>query len=203
MSRPWAIVLVLATAVVPGCWSRVRAPAPPLPFVRPAPEAPPVAVYVNEVGVPFTDGTLGNEVRNALMRTGAFREVQHPVVPAAPGTAPALAIEVRASGEVNEAILWNFPMALATAYFFLLPAPVLPYFTTFEAACEVSISREDRELARFRSESSATATYAIGANRFEYGRDARATLFRALANDVAERAAKIASNEAQAPPATP
>ena len=176
------LLLMLATSIASGCWSAVRGPQPALPNGWPGTPQVTGALYVNEVAVPFANGALGDEIRNALVRTGALDEVFYPVIPT-PG--PDLALDVRASGSISEAWPWNIPMALVTGYFLFLPAPVAPYFVTYRADCEVVVTRGGDEVARFRAEAKATATYAMAANIADLGRRARAALYRDLANDVA------------------
>jgi hypothetical protein len=180
--RRLAAWVSIAAAAHLGCWSFVSGPLP-----REAAQATPVTrpeaiLRVNEAGVAWGEGELADAVRAALLRSGRFERVHHPVEPPDP---PRLVIEVQALGGADEFALWSAVAALVIGYFYFAPGLVLPFFDRYRVRCEVRVRDGAAVLREFEVESRVTAVHAMLASPEGYLAEARSRLFADLAERIA------------------
>ena len=137
---------------------------------------------VNEAGIPWGNGKFGPAIQEQLLSRGIFSEVHYLVEPIDP---PSTVVEVVGLGQFDEAILWSLIATVATVNYFFLPAPVMPYFESYDAEFEVRVVRAGEQPQTFQVESSASIVRAIAADPSSYLPTARMSLIENLSKQVA------------------
>jgi hypothetical protein len=137
---------------------------------------------VNEAGIPWGNGEFGSAIQEQLLSRGIFSKVYYPVEPIDP---PGTVVEVVGLGDFDEAVLWAMIAAAATGYFLFLPAPVMPYFQSYEAEFEVRVVRAGEQAQTFQVASSASIVHAAFAAPSSYLPGARTSLIENLSKQVA------------------
>ena len=181
LRRLCALLLAIS---LPGCWSMRYRPGErewraPVEAGRPG-----IVVAVDEAGVAWGDGRLGDEIRTALAGSGLFEQAYYPIEPPA---APALRLEVEALADEDENVVWGTIGALAIGYFLFLPALVFPFFDEFEIACSNRLLEDGAEVVSFEVKSEARFVHAIFASAQELRDEAREAVYRDLADQIAAR----------------
>jgi hypothetical protein len=176
-----AAVVLAATAHL-GCWSFVSGPSGLATPKAPGAAATEVILRVNEAGVAWGDGTLADEVREALVRSGRYAHVYHPVEPLGP---PDLVVEVEAVGDFHEPAAWSVLAAFVIGYFYIAPAFVVPLFEDYDVTCKVRVREGAATVRQFTVESEASVTYAAFASRERFVTEARERIFVDLAERIA------------------
>ena len=174
------------------CWSFQYGARGFVPSEVQKPFASNAILRVNEAGVAWGNGGLGPTVQQGLLSTGLFEHVYYPVEPSHP---PELVVEVEALGHIDHAAAWASLAAMATVYFFFLPAPVLPYFDDYRITCDVRVRRGDEVLREFQVETKSKVVHAILADPEHFVPEARERVFRDLSDLIADGVAqaKLAS----------
>ena len=178
--RRKCLAVCVAAALTAGCWAHVGVRIPDLP---PAAREPgeELALQVNDAGLLWGDGRLGDEVARVLLASGRFTRVHYPVIPR---DRPPLLLRIDVKGSLNEAVAWGVLASVATGFFLFAPAPFMPYFTDLELRGSAALTRADEELERFPIESDAHVTHAIFAPPETYRAKARERVYAAVANQV-------------------
>jgi hypothetical protein len=196
--RPAGVALGVALVLACGCWVRVRVPEPE-PVAPPAAAAEALVLRVDEGGLVWGDGHLGDEVRRVLLASGHFDAVHYPLVPPDP---PTLQLDLSVEGGMRENP-WNLFAGVLTAYTAFLASAFMPFYADFELHGEGVLSRDGRELRRFPLDLRTHVTHALFAGPERFQPDVRARAYTAAAQRVlSELARPPGAASASTPPAT-
>lgn len=158
-------------ALLSGCVSNsftVQNPAPPR-AARSLLLAPEVLLEVNDGGVIWGAGKIGEGLKTALVKNRTFGEVHFPIYPTRPVP---IKLHVLAHGEIKTDAGDGAAKSIITGLFLFLPAGVLQYKDTFTINAEVSVFREDRKLGTLTVESQVAADHHMFAGADSYATQA-------------------------------
>ena len=102
---------------------------------------------MNEAGVVWGGGQLGEFTRTALVASGAFDEVYYPIEPRNP---PPLRLTIDAGGEVDEEIGLGIVKSVIIGALLFLPVGIIRFNKDFNLDAQVVVLKAGQELQRFR-----------------------------------------------------
>ena len=178
-------VLILA---VSSCGWKVT---PPLGYVgnnKGTKIADQLFLKVNDSGVFWGGGKLGETVRDALTETGAFKEVFYPVEPRNP---PVLRLTIDAKGDVDEEKGLGTLKAFFIGALFFLPVGIIRFNKDFNLEADVSLFKQNKEIHTFKVKSSTEISHTMFSHANEYESEVRGIAFKDLGNKIAVELSKV------------
>jgi len=128
-----------------------------------------VLLEVNEGGVKWGAGKVGESLKTALVKNRTFGAVHYPIYPTRPVP---LKLHVVAQGEIKADAGDGTAKSVITGLFLFLTAGVLQYKDTFTINAEVSVFRENRKLGTLTVESQVAAHHTMFAGADSYAAQA-------------------------------
>jgi hypothetical protein len=123
-----------------------------------APLASEIVLEVDDAGVTWGAGKVGDVLKDGLVKNGTFGQVHYPIYPR---HAVSIKLHVVARGEVETDAAAGMTKSFVTGFLFFLPAGVLQYRDTFKVTADVSVVRDGRKLGPLFLESKAHADHTL------------------------------------------
>ena len=144
MTRRAGFALLLGLTHLSGCmsWS-VSEPGPPIASSHPPRIADRVLLQVEDAGVAWSRGRMGEVTRQTLIELGCFREVYYPDTPR---RAPPLLISMEAVGRIDEHRSAVIGKTIAIVLLAFLPVGVVTFDTDFTLEATAILSKNGRVL---------------------------------------------------------
>jgi hypothetical protein len=152
----------LLTGCVPNSFSVVNPTQAP---GSSAPLAPEVLLEVDDVGVKWGAGKVGDAIKATLVKNRTFGEVHYPIYPT---RSVPLKLQVLARGGIESDVGDAVTKSFMTGFLLFLPAGVLQYRETFTISAEVSVIREGRKFGPLPLESRVAADHTLFAGPDSY-----------------------------------
>lgn len=174
--------LFCSASLVSGCVSdsfQVREPlvgAPPTVTF-----APEVLLEVDDAGVKWGSGKVGDALRTAWLRNQVFRQVHYPIYPS--HKVP-VKLRVVASGNIESEAAPGMIKAFFTGLLLFLPVGVIQYEDIFSISALVSVHRDDRSFGPLNVNSSVEADHILFANPESYAKRASDLVLEDFANRI-------------------
>ena len=186
------LVLLLSATQLIGCLSvRVGEPGPSIVDGRPRPIADRVVLQVDETGVLWSHGRMGEVMQQALLELGSFREVYYPVEPSNP---PPLRISIEAVGRVSEDYAVAFGKVLLTTVLAYLPIGIVMFHRDFALEARATFWRNGTLLQQMDLATTARMSAPIVRDRKEAEKVLPEAMFRQLAEELAVRLVPVSTS---------
>ena len=183
MKKHWfyrPIALFLAICMI-GCgWKVVPLSRPEVP-VAPKLITERVLLRVDDVGVIWGGGRLGEIVRETLITEGAFQDVYYPIEPMSP---PTFRLVITATGDVDEEVGLGLVKSVITGMLFFLPVGIIRYNKDFNLDAEVVLFKANEELHRFQVNNSTNISHTMFSDITSYETKARLVAFKNLGQQI-------------------
>ncbi len=140
-----------------------------------------VFLKVNDSGVFWGGGKLGEIVRDTLVENGAFKEVYYPVEPRNP---PPLRLTIDAKGAVDEEIGLGTVKSIIIGALFFIPVGIIRFNKDFTLEADVSLFKQNKEMRTFKIKSSTEISHTMFSHANEYEPEARRIAFKDLGNKI-------------------
>jgi hypothetical protein len=147
-----------------------------------------VFLKVNDSGVFWGGGKLGETVRDTLVENGSFKEVYFPVEPRNP---PPLRLMIDAKGNVDEEKGLGTLKAIFIGALFFLPVGIVRFNKDFNLEADVSLYKQNKELHTFKIKSSTEISHTMFSQATQYEPEARRIAFKDLGNKIAAELGKV------------
>ena len=163
--------LICSMWLLPGCVSDSFQVIEPLSASQASvPLAPEVLLEVDDAGVKWGSGKVGDVLKSTWVHNRTFGEVHYPIYPTR--TIP-LKLRVVASGTIRADEGLGTIKAIVTGLLLLLPVGVIQYEDTFSISAMVSLIRDDRSYGPLAVQSAVQVDHILFSNPDSYA--ARAT----------------------------
>lgn len=189
VSKPLVVLLAVTMA---GCGWTVTPPS------RPEGPAPPgrisdrVVLKLNEAGVVWGGGQLGDFTRSALIASGAFGEVYYPIEPPNP---PPLRLSIDARGNVDEEIGLGIVKSVIIGALFFLPVGIIRFNKDFKLDAQVVLLEAGQEVQRYRVTGATRVAHTMFSDAAEYEPAARQAAATYLAAAIVAQLRRAAVSE--------
>jgi hypothetical protein len=117
-----------------------------------------VLLEVDDSGVRWGAGEVGNALKTALVKNRTFGQVHYPIYPT--HSVP-ITLLVSARGDIETDGGEGFAKSFVTGFLFFLPVGVLQYRDTFTISAEVSVLRGGRKFGPLTLESRVAADHTL------------------------------------------
>jgi len=117
-----------------------------------------VILEVEDSGVKWGAGEVGNALKTALVKNCTFGQVHYPIYPTHPVP---ITLLVSARGDIETDGGEGFAKSFVTGFLFFLPVGVLQYRDTFTISAEVSVLRGGRKFGPLTVESRVAADHTL------------------------------------------
>lgn len=144
MSKSLALLLA---ALMAACGWKVTPPPRPEGPGTPRRVADRVVLQMNEGGVVWGGGRMGELTRNALIASGAFSEVYYPIEPRTP---PPLRLAIDARGNVDEEVGFGMVKAVIIGALLFIPVGLIRFNKDFTLDAQVVLLNGGQEVQRFQ-----------------------------------------------------
>lgn len=163
--------LICSVCLLPGCVSDSFQVIEPLSASQASVHlAPEVLLEVDDAGVKWGSGKVGDALKSGLVRNRIFGEVHYPIYPT---RKIPLKLRVVASGSIRTDKGLGTIKAIVTGLLFFLPVGVIQYEDTFSISAMVSLIRDDRSYGPLAVQSVVQVDHILFSNPDSY--TARAT----------------------------
>jgi hypothetical protein len=124
-----------------------------------------VLLEVDDSGVKWGAGKVGDALKTVLVKNRTFGQVHYPIYPTHPVP---LKLRVSARGDIEADVGGGMAKSIITGLFLFLPVGVLQYRETFTISAEVSVLREGRKFGPLTLESRVAADHTLFAGPDSY-----------------------------------
>lgn len=181
--KPTVIVALLCSAsLLSGCLSDTFEVRQPLPeshsIVTLAPE---VLLEVDDTGVKWGSGRVGEVLSAVLVKNQTFHQVHYPIYPS--HRVP-FKLKVVATGGIESETGLGMVKAFVTGFLFFLPVGVIQYEDTFSITAAVSVADERQSYEPLTVQSSVAANHTLFSSPEPYARRASALALEEFSNRV-------------------
>lgn len=146
-----------------------------------SPLAPEALMEVDDVAVAWGTGKVGDALKTALVRNGAFGQVHFPIYPS---RAVANKLQIVAKGNIETDSGGAVGKSIVTGLLLFLPVGVLQYRDVFAISAEVSVVSEGRKSGPITVESKVAADHAMFSGPETYALQAQRMVLEDLANRI-------------------
>jgi hypothetical protein len=146
-----------------------------------------VLLEVDDSGVKWGSGKVGDALKTALIKNRTFGQVHYPIYPTHPVP---LKLPVLARGDIEADVGGGMAKSIVTGLFLFIPAGVLQYRETFTISAEVLVLREGRKLGPLILESRVAADHTLFAGPDSYAAHAGQLALEDLAARISEALAQ-------------
>lgn len=160
----------LLTCLMSGCVQNsfeIRHPAQPRQLKSPL--AAEVLLDMDDSGLSWGAGKVGNALKTALVNNRAFGQVHYPIYPVTPVP---IKLQVVARGGIVDDPGGGVAKSFVTGFLLFLPAGVIQYRDTFTVNAEVWVHREGRKFGPLVVESRVAAHHTLFAGPDSYNTQA-------------------------------
>ncbi|MBI4534992.1 MAG: hypothetical protein HY708_01850 [Ignavibacteriae bacterium] len=152
-----------------------------------SPLAAEVLLEVDDVAVAWGPGKVGDALKTALVRSGAFTQVHFPIHPS---RAVSNKLQIVAKGNIETDAGAAVGKSIATGLLLFLPVGVLQYRDVFAISAAVSVFSEDRKFEPVTVESKVAADHSLFSGPETYALQAQRMVLEELANRIVAALAK-------------
>ena len=185
------LALLLVATCLGGCASwRAGEPGPPIVGDRPRPIADRVVLEVDETGVAWSRGRMGEVTRQSLIELGSYREVLYADEPLKP---PPLRLAIAAVGSTSENSAASTGKKFFIGVLVLLPGGVVTFEKNFTVEARATFSRKGQVLQQIDLANSARLNYTLLYDRGTAEKTLGEAMFQHLAAQLAVRLAPVSA----------
>mgnify|MGYP000924420614 CR=1 FL=1 len=174
-SRLICIALIFSLV---GCGWKVTPPNFEQKALDPSPLAEAAVLTVNDVGIIWGNGELGEIVRKTLMERRTFKEVYYPVEPRNP---PDYRILVTANGSIEEEVGFGIVKSIFIGMLFFIPVGIIRFNKDFLLDADVTVIKQNQELLHFTIKTETEVSHTMFSHANQYEPVARQKAFEDLA----------------------
>ena len=133
---------------------------------------------VNDGGVIWGRGELGEIVQKTLINRGAFKDIYYPVEPRNP---PDYRLIITASGNIEEEIGLGIVKSIFIGMLFFIPVGIIRFHRDFVLDADVTLLKQGHELRHFNSKTETGVSHTMFSDANHYEPEARQKAFEDLA----------------------
>lgn len=164
-----------------GCgWKVTPPPGKALPATS-GPIAEAVVLDVNDGGVVWGKGELGEAVKASLLEKRAFGRVYYPIVPRNP---PSYKLIIQAGGNIEEEVGLGIAKSIIVGALFFLPVGVIRFNRYFVLDAQVTYSADGKDVRHFSTRARTEVSHTMFSDTDEYEPAGRKAAFSHLADEI-------------------
>ena len=129
-----------------------------------APLAKEIVLQVDDTGLRWGTGQVGEVVKNHLINNEVFEKVNYPIFPRYKGP---IKIQILAQGDIDEDGI-GVLKAILTGLLFLLPVGIIQYEDTFVIEADIKVTQEGRVVGSFKIKSEVDANHTLFSRAHQY-----------------------------------
>lgn len=161
-----------------GCGWKVTPPILDQQVLNQSPISEAAVLTVNDGGIIWGNGELGEIVRKTLIERGAFNEVYYPVEPRNP---PDYRLRITASGNIDEEIGFGIVKSIFIGMLFFIPVGIIRFNKDFVLDADVTVIKQNQELLHFAIKTETEVSHTMFSHANQYEPVARQKAFEDLA----------------------
>lgn len=174
------IALMLITSLSSCGWKVTPPPGQAVPTAsRPIAES--VVLDVNDGGVIWGRGELGETVKQTLLEKGAFRQIHYPIVPRDP---PANRLSIQANGVIEEEVGLGIVKSIIVGALFFIPVGIIRFNRDFVLDASVSYSENGKAARNFKVHTKTEISHTMFSQTDQYEPAARKAAFSHLGESI-------------------
>jgi len=140
-----------------------------------------VVLDVNDGGVIWGRGELGETVKQTLLEKGAFRQIHYPIVPRDP---PANRLSIQANGVIEEEVGLGIVKSIIVGALFFIPVGIIRFNRDFVLDASVSYSENGKAARNFKVHTKTEISHTMFSQTDQYEPAARKAAFSHLGESI-------------------